>query len=214
MSSALSPPARISLIAATDCLPKIPTLSLRDLPNDVRKWPIGDALAVGQAPSVRDNYLARKISGEFHNKPRFSYPRVAQHGQQVAGSITDQVTKNGVDHRTLALASDKRRLEAAFNAGGAGDNAYHNNGRELLAVLERARATRLYNNGVAYQLMGCLSNQDFVGRRGLLETLGNTHSLAGEKSMSLSVDASKDLPGVEANPMSQLDAPNRLKLDG
>ena len=60
--------------------------------------------------------------------------------------------------------------------------------------------------------MGRLSNQDFVGSRGLLETLGDTHSLASDESMSLSVDASKDLPSVEANPMSQLNAPNRLKL--
>ena len=30
--------------------------------------------------------------------------------------------------------------------------------------------------------------------------------------MSLSADASKDLPSVDANPMSQLNAPNRLKF--
>ena len=71
---------------------------------------------------------------------------------------------------------------------------------------------RLYNDGVAYQPMGRLSNQDFVGRRGLLETLGNTHGLAGEKSMSLPVVAGNDLPGVDANPMSQLNAPTRFKL--
>ena len=48
--------------------------------------------------------------------------------------------------------------------------------------------------------------------RGLLETLGYTHGLAGQKSMSLPVIASNDLSGVEANPMSQLNAPTRLKF--
>ena len=60
--------------------------------------------------------------------------------------------------------------------------------------------------------MGRLSDQDFVGSRSLLETLGDAHGLASDESMSLSADASKDLPSVDANPMSQLNAPNRLKL--
>ena len=120
--------------------------------------------------------------------------------------------KNGLDHRALALTSDELRLEAALKAGGAGNDVYHDNRREFFAVLERARVAKLYNNGAAHQLMGCLSNQDFVGSRSLLETLGDTHSLASNELMSLSVDASKDLPSVEANPMSQLNGPNRLKL--
>src|SRR5262249_49316642 len=131
---------------------------------------------------------------------------------QVTGSMTDHVAKNGVDHRTLALAPDERRLEPALKAGGMGDDVCHNKGRELLAVLERTRAARLYNDSVAYQPVSLLSNQDFVRFRGLLETLGYTHSLAGQKSMSLPIIASNTLPGVEANSMSQLNAPTRLKF--
>jgi hypothetical protein len=79
-------------------------------------------------------------------------------------------------------------------------------------MLERTRAARLYNNSAAYQPVGLLSNQDFVRLRGLLETLGDTHSLAGQKSVSLPVIARYDLPGIDANPMRQLYAPTRLNL--
>jgi hypothetical protein len=93
-----------------------------------------------------------------------------------------------------------------------GDQLCQDKGRELLAVLERTRAARLHNDSVAYQPVSLLSKQDFVRFRGLLETLGYTHSLAGEKSMSLPVVASNDLTGVEPNPLSQLNAPTRLKF--
>jgi hypothetical protein len=92
------------------------------------------------------------------------------------------------------------------------EDLYQDKGRELLAVLERTRAARLCNDSVAYQSVSLLSNEDFVRLCGLLETLGYTHSLAGEKSMSLPVIAGDDLTGVEANPVSQLNAPTRLNF--
>ena len=50
-----------------------------------------------------------------------------------------------------------------------------------------------------------MSNQDFVGKQPP-ETLGDTPRPHHNKSISLSADASKDLPSVDANPMSQLHA--------
>ena len=136
---------------------------------------------------MRDNCLARKASGDFRNKPRFSDSGLAQHGQQVTGSSADQVAKKGLDHRALVLPPDELRLEAALQAGGAANDVHQGNGRERLAMLERAGTARFHNDDATHQHMGYLSNQDFVGSRGLLETLGDTHSLASDESMSLSV---------------------------
>ena len=115
----------------------------RDFPDNVGKRPVGDALAIGQAATVRDRYVLVEPAGELQNKPRLTHTRVAQHGQQMASTIADHVLENCLEYRTLALTPYKGGIEATRKAWSMGDDVYHDKGMELLAVLKRARPARL-----------------------------------------------------------------------
>ena len=186
ISSAFSSPASRAAIVAADCSPGSRPSRARDLPDNLGQRPIGDALAVGQAAAAQDRHVAGEPAGELPHKPRLADARAAEHGQQVAGPVSrPRVPKTGVEHGTLALAPDEGRVEAARKAGGVGEDVYHDEGVDRLAVLERARAARLDDDRVAHEPVRRPPDQDLVRRRRLLEALGDVDGLSGDKQMSL-----------------------------
>ena len=120
----------------------------------------------------------------------------------MAGRLADHLAEHGVEHGTLALAPDEGRVEAARKAGGVGEDVYHGEGVDRLAVLERARPARLDDDRVAYQPMRRLPDQDLVRRRRLLEALGDVDGLSGDEQMPLRVVAGDHLAGVDADPVA------------
>ena len=190
----------------------VQALRARDLPDDLGQRPVGDALAVGQAAAAQDRHVAGEPARELPHEPRLAHARVAEHGQQVAGPIADRVAEHGLEHGTLALAPDEGRVEAARKAGGVGEDVYHDEGVDRLAVLERARPARLDDDRVAHEPVRRLPDQDLVRRRRLLEALGDVDGLSGDEQMSLRVVAGDHLAGVDADPVGQADAPTRFEL--
>ena len=163
-----------------ELLAGVQSLRARDLPDDLGQRPIGDALAIGQTAAAQDRDILGKAARELPHEPRLSHTRVAENGDQVAGPIADRVAEDGLEHGTLAFAPDEGRVEAARKAGGVGEDVYHDEGVDRLAVLEHARPARLDDDRVAHEPVRRLPDQDLVRRRRLLKALGDVDDLSGD----------------------------------
>ena len=105
-----------------ELLAGVRSLRARKLPDDLGQRPIGDALAIGQTAAVQDCDILGKVARELPYEPRLSHTRVAENGDQVAGPVADRVAEDGLEQGSLAFAPDERRVEAARNAGGVGED--------------------------------------------------------------------------------------------
>jgi hypothetical protein len=107
-------------------------------------------------------------------------------------------------------ASGRRVVASALDRVADGDQA---DTRDRLGLaLERQRLDGLDLDRITDEVVGELSDQDLVRRRGLLEAGGGVHGIAGDQALAGRRVARHDLPGVDAGPVRQLDAPASLQL--
>ena len=130
----------------------------------------------------------------------------------MAGLVADRIVEDGLEQGSLAFASDKRRAEAARKAGGVGQDFYHDEGADGLAVLDSARPARLDDDRVAHEPVCRLPYQDLIRRCSLLEALRDIDGLSGDRQIFRRVVAGDHLAGVDARSVHKADAPTGFEL--
>ena len=101
---------------------------------------------------------------------------------------------------------------AARRNAAVGDRQQLVGRKRLCLASQRQRLDGLDLDGIAYEAIRHLSDQDLVGRRGLLEPRGDIHCVAGDESLAGGWVAGDDLTGVHTCAIREAHSPATLEL--
>ena len=117
----------------------------------------------------------------------------------------DRTAELRVEGGDLAGPADERQVgrPGAPRAGGDREQPVGRDGFRL--ALQRQRLDRHDLDGVSYQPVGGLADQDLARRGGLLEAGGDVDRVAGGQALGVAGVAGDDFAGVDAGPVLQGD---------
>ncbi len=166
------------------------------LAEDLDEWPVGDALAIGEAATGQDARLVGQHRDELEGKPRLADPRRPEDGDEPAASLGNGAVEGGAHLRELVAASNERCVESPAEGGRTLDHsqqAVRDDGLRL--PLERQRLDRLDVDRPAGKASRLLTDQDLARLRSLLETGGDVDGVARRQPL---VSADDDLSRIDA----------------
>ena len=166
------------------------------LAEDLDEWPVGDALAIGEAATRQDARLVRQHRDELEGKPRLADPRRPEDGDEPASSLGNGAVEGGAHLRELVAASNERCVESPAEGGRTLDHSQQTVRDDGLRLpLERQRLDRLDVDRPAGKASRLLTDQDLARLRSQLETGGDVDGVARRQPL---VSADDDLSRIDA----------------
>jgi hypothetical protein len=155
-------------------------------------------VAVGQAAPAGDRGRVGHLFEELLDQARFPDSGGAQHGEQVAGALSDRALVRLLEQAPLPISAHHRRVEPPCSLGDPlfdRENAKRRGGRAL--ALQREWLNRLRLDGIADEPVRRLADEYLAGPRGFLEPLGNVDGVARDEGFAAT---RSDLARVEPDP--------------
>ena len=195
------------------CFRRIVLADGRGLSHGLDKRPEGDPLPVGEAATAQDLRPRSDPLDELVVEARLSDTRVADDGDEPAGSLGDRFLERREETLELGLAAYHRRVASTAPAfAGLGDRDEPVRGDTLGLALELERLDRLDLDGVAHEAVGQVSEQYLLLSRRLLQPCGDVDSVARDQSLARRGIPGDHLTGVHSGPVGQPDAPAAIEL--
>ncbi len=170
-----------------------------DRDQDLDQRPVGDPLAVREAPPAQDVGRVADALEEVRDEARLPDPGRAEQREQPARAVGDGVLVVAPQPLSLALSADERRLEVPGERGGAADHLEEAEGLDgLRLALQRERLDGLDLHRVAHEHASLSADQRLSRRSRLLEARSDVDGVARDERLALAAD--DDLAGVDADP--------------
>ena len=170
-----------------------------DRDQDLDERPVGDALAVREAPPAEDVGRVADALEEVRDEARLPDPGRAEQREQPARAVGHCILVVAPQPLSLALAADERCLEVPREPVGARkhlDESVCLDGGGL--PLQRERLDRLDPNRIAHEKSSRGADQRFACSGRLLEACCDVDRIARDERLALPAD--DDLAGVDADP--------------
>ena len=160
--------------------------------------PVGDALAVRQAPAAEDRGPFRNGGHELLDQPGLPHAWRTDDGEQVTGAVHRGGVEGLVEERELAVPSHHGRVDAAPDGLGTRADLVKAKGGDRLALpLERQRSDPFGIHSVAKEPVRTLADQDLARLSGLLEASRDVDGVAGDEGLTARGIAGHHLTGVD-----------------
>ena len=143
--------------------------------------PVGDALAVRQAPAAQDGRVGCDRRQQLGDEPRLAHSRFARDDDESRVTLGDYLVEAPAQHRKLLLPADDgdvgagrpRRRGAPYGDEAAGRN-------RLGLALRGERLDRLGLDLATHEAIGGLPHERLAGTRVLLQAGRDVDSVAGD----------------------------------
>ena len=166
------------------------------VPDDLDERPVGDAVAVGQAPACEEPHVRRAHGELSHQACLADSGRAEQRDEPRLGERL-RVGQRGAQCGDFPLPADERQVEPARGPRRAGGQLPQQEDVDLLALaLQRHGRERLGVGLPADERPRGRAEQDPAARRGLLEALRRPHGVSRDREIG---PGGEDLSGVHAD---------------
>ena len=180
--------------------------------RDLKKGPERDAASIGQAPAAYDPAFGRDPAAELVDEARLAGAGLRDERDETAHALGSRRRERGLERLELADAPDDRTAVMPLQGLCCVDRDEPICGDTLRFSLGIDGIDRFDLHCVPHEPVGRLAEQDFVGRRRLLQTSRGVHDVSGDEPLARCRVARHDLAGVDAGPVPNRDAPAPLEL--
>ncbi len=177
-------------------------IGLRQGGQHLDRGPVGDALAIRQAPALQHQCISTDPGEQLLDQPRLADPRLAYDGEQDAGRLLDSGRVHRLGDSQLSSTSDERSGEPppALPRPCRPDAQQPERDQRLRLALHHERLDGHGIDDVANQPVGGLPDQDLSCSGDLLQPGGDVRGIARHQGLA----PAQHLPGVHADADGEL----------
>ena len=167
-----------------------------ELLGDLGHRPVADSLAVRETATTHDGCIV-SIAEELGDKARLADSCRAEHSEQVAGALADDVRKRMLEQLSLPLPAHHLRPVAPRDRRPAGPDCEETERWDRLRLaLQLERRDRLDLDRIPDEPERLLAEQHLARLRGLFESRGDVDGIAGREPL---LGSCHNLAGVHAS---------------
>ncbi len=137
---------------------------------------------------------------------------MAQHCDELGSPLPYRLLEPSSDGCELRITADHGRVQSPGEGFSSSRRQQPIRWDALGLALQLERLNRLHLHGIPDQAIGGFSDQDLTLGRGLLQTGGNVHGVAGDQPLPAGDIARDHFPSVHSGPVGQPHPPAPLKL--